>query len=114
MDYAQRSGIITPERAPGADEETAAEIAVPIENGRASQVEYDTPEMEGAGGGVWAFSGLAVSILSLFVLPIILGITGVVLGFVARNRRGANGVANWAIGIGALSIIIGMFVLPFY
>jgi hypothetical protein len=36
-----------------------------------------------------------------------------VLGFVAR-RRGAEGLGAWAIGIGAISIILGMFILPFF
>jgi uncharacterized membrane protein HdeD (DUF308 family) len=59
------------------------------------------------------FSALALSILSLFVLPVLLGISGIVLGFIAR-ARGAKGLGNWAIGIGAVSLVIGMFVLPFY
>lgn len=56
---------------------------------------------------------IALSILSLFVLPILFGAAGIVLGFVARSR-GAAGLGAWAIGIGALSIIVGIFVLPFF
>jgi hypothetical protein len=36
-----------------------------------------------------------------------------VLGFVAR-RRGAESLGAWAIGLGAISIIVGIFVLPFF
>ncbi|WP_430392865.1 DUF308 domain-containing protein [Bacillus suaedaesalsae] len=56
---------------------------------------------------------LALSILSLFVLPIVLGAAGIIIGFIAR-RRGATRLGAWAIGIGAISIIVGMFVLPFF
>jgi hypothetical protein len=56
---------------------------------------------------------LALAILSLFVLPILFGAAGIVLGFVAR-RRGAIGLGAWAIGIGAVSIVIGIFILPFF
>ncbi|MFZ3588170.1 hypothetical protein ACOI1C_02600 [Bacillus sp. DJP31] len=56
---------------------------------------------------------LALSILSLFVLPIVLGAAGIIIGFIAR-RRGATKLGAWAIGIGAISIIVGMFILPFF
>jgi len=96
-------------------EETAAEIAAPVNLGLNRSKDTTNEEQETkASGGIMGMSALAISILSLFVLPVILGITAVVLGFVARKRGGAKGLANWAIGIGAISIIIGMFVLPFY
>jgi hypothetical protein len=94
-------------------EETAAEIAAPVNLTRDRSATGEEQETK-ASAGIMGMSALAISILSLFVLPVILGITGVVLGFVARKRGGAKGLANWAIGIGAISIIIGMFVLPFY
>ena len=39
----------------------------------------------------WAILALALSILSLFVMPILFGAAGIVLGFIAR-RRGAKGL----------------------
>lgn len=100
---------------PSYREETAAEIAAPVTLTRERGQSVSGEEQETkASAGIMGMSALAISILSLFVLPVILGITGVVLGFVARRRGGAKGLANWAIGIGAISIIIGMFVLPFY
>lgn len=96
-------------------EETAAEIAAPLSLSRdRGQIEGDEERETKTSANIMGISALAISILSLFVLPVILGITGVVLGFVARNRSGSKGLANWAIGIGAISIIIGIFVLPFY
>jgi hypothetical protein len=93
------------------NEETAAEIAAPVNISR--DFEDDTKEETTTSGRVLGYSALALSILSLFILPVILGAAGIVLGFVAR-RRGAETLGAWAIGIGAVSIIIGLFVLPFF
>ncbi|WGG44246.1 DUF4190 domain-containing protein [Rossellomorea sp. DA94] len=92
-------------------EETAAEIAAPMNVSR--DFEDDTAEDATTSGRVLGYSALALSILSLFILPVIMGAAGIVLGFVAR-RRGAEMLGAWAIGIGAVSIIVGLFVLPFF
>ncbi len=92
-------------------EETAAEIAAPMNVSR--DFEHDTNEDSTTSGRVLGYSSLALSILSLFILPVIMGAAGIVLGFVAR-RRGAEMLGAWAIGIGAVSIIVGLFVLPFF
>ncbi|MDQ0975829.1 hypothetical protein QFZ31_005707 [Neobacillus niacini] len=98
-------------------EETAAEIAAPVPITRPSFQER-SKDSSGAGTGTKAGTGmgwaaLALSILSLFVMPILFGAAGIVLGFVAR-RRGAESLGAWAIGIGAISIIVGIFILPFF
>ena len=41
------------------------------------------------------------------------GAAGIIIGFIAR-RRGATGLGAWAIGIGAVSIIVGIFILQFF
>ncbi|MDQ0269466.1 hypothetical protein J2S17_001337 [Cytobacillus purgationiresistens] len=92
-------------------EETAAEIAPPVsyddDRGREG-----VRENQGEGRGI-GITALVLSIISLFVMPIILGAAGIILGFIA-NRRGATGFGSWAIGIGAISIIVGLFILPFF
>jgi hypothetical protein len=98
-------------------EETAAEIAAPVPITRPTFLER-SKDGSGAGTDTKAGTGmgwaaLALSILSLFVMPILFGAAGIVLGFVAR-RRGAEGLGAWAIGIGAISIIVGIFILPFF
>lgn len=101
-----------------ANEETAAEIAAPVpvtlrknqNQNVAANRETGMGATTGAGIG---YVALALSILSLFVMPILFGAAGIVLGFIARGR-GATGVGAWAIGIGVVSIIIGIFVLPFF
>lgn len=113
------NGMGSPETNTGNREETAAEIAAPVP-GKLLQRDQDQTgqKKEGQGteqasGSLMGISALAISILSLFVLPFLLGATGIVLGFIARSR-GAKGLGSWAIGIGALSVIIGMFILPFF
>lgn len=90
-------------------EETAAEIAAPPLVARKRERE----DFRAAGGTGIGFVGLALSILSLFVMPILFGAAGIVLGFIAR-ARGAAAVGAWAIGIGAVSMIVGIFILPFF
>ncbi|MDX8359572.1 MULTISPECIES: DUF4190 domain-containing protein [Bacillaceae] len=85
-------------------EETSTEFAEPI------QALGSTREVESNWVG-WL--SLALSIISLFVAPILFGAAGIILGFVAR-RRGAEGMGAWAIGIGIVSIVLGIFILPFF
>ena len=90
-------------------EETAAEIAQPISYNRQRIRDNDDSQARGGGMGLAA---LALSILSLFIFPVLFGITGIVLGFIARSRGAASG--TWAVAIGAISLFLGMFILPFF
>lgn len=95
-------------------EETSAELAAPrVYYDRSENNEGERDRGMVSGGTSVGISGLVLSIISLFVLPVLLGATGIVLGFIAR-RRGATGLGSWAIGIGVVSIIVGMFILPFF
>ncbi|MEH7124548.1 DUF4190 domain-containing protein [Bacillus sp. JJ1532] len=96
------------------NEETSAEIAAPIsfDRGRTNTINERDNEAETAGRGM-GIAALVLSIISLFVFPVLFGATGIVLGFIAR-RRGALSLGSWAIGIGVVSIIVGMFILPFF
>jgi hypothetical protein len=93
------------------NEETAAELTTPMALG--GDFERDEAEETSTSGRILGYSALALSILSLFIVPVLFGAAGIVLGFVAR-RRGSDALGAWAIGIGAVSIIIGIFVLPFF
>lgn len=89
-------------------EEAAAEIAAPVTPAfRRRSAKESTTEGRGL-----AYSALALSILSLFILPVLLGAAGIVLGFIARRRGSAIG--NWAIGIGTIAILVGILILPFF
>ena len=54
-----------------------------------------------------------LSIISLFVLPVLLGAAGIIVGYIAR-RRGAQGLGAWAMGIGVVSLVLGIFIIPFF
>ncbi len=98
------------------EEETAAEISEPrpFSNDRSDDRKVvdddDTDLASGSGAGIFA---VVLSILSLFFLPVLLGIAGIVVGFIAR-RMGARALGNWAIGIGAAAIIMKVFFGPFF
>ncbi len=96
-------------------EETAAEMTVP----RMNRVNRTFDDNDNRTNGV-AFGGtfigiiaLVLSILSLFTMPFLFGIIGIIGGFYSRSR-GAKSLGSWAIGIGAVSIIVGIFILPFF
>lgn len=93
-------------------EETAAEIAAPVTwDKRKEREERDHADVR-EGGGAMGFAALALSILSLFVFPVLFGGAGIILGFIARSRGASSG--TWAITIGAISLILGIFILPFF
>lgn len=91
-------------------EETAAEFAAPVDFERDTTRKEQGTETAGKGFGIAA---LVLSILSLFWSPVLFGAAGIVLGIVARNR-GARTMGNWAIGLGILSIVISLFLAPFF
>nr|WP_251555050.1 hypothetical protein [Neobacillus muris] len=107
-------GASVPIRTSQYREEHAAEIAAPVPVSRRiiQTGENNKQETNTAGSGLGTLA-IALSVLSLFVMPILFGAAGIILGFVAR-RRGADTLGAWAIGLGAVSIIIGIFILPFF
>ncbi|RSD27486.1 DUF4190 domain-containing protein [Mesobacillus subterraneus] len=106
--YQEITAIARPAREESYREETAAEIAAPAPAITRRSEEESTE----TGGRGLAYSALALSILSLFILPVLFGAAGIVLGFMARRRGSAIG--TWAIVIGAISILVGIFILPFF
>lgn len=90
-------------------EETAAEIAAPVTLAR-DTTGQDEKVAAGTGIGVAA---IVLSIISLFVMPVFFGAVGIVLGFIAR-ARGSTGLGSWAIGIGIVSVVMAMFIVPLF
>jgi hypothetical protein len=70
-------------------------------------------EREREGGRAAGVIAIILSVLSLFIAPVLFGAAGIIVGFVAR-RQGAQTLGNWAIGIGIVSIIISLFFAPFF
>jgi hypothetical protein len=96
-------------------EETAAELAAPVtvdKDKDIDSVEKRDVEEEDAGNYI-GVAALILSIVSLFTMPVLFGAAGIIVGWMAR-RRGAESLGIWAIGIGAVSLVMGLFVLPFF
>ncbi|RKL68706.1 hypothetical protein CR203_01240 [Salipaludibacillus neizhouensis] len=104
-------------------EETAAEIAPNAGAGIAGFREPRPEAEEGkeevtneedtkaAGKGVGAL-GIALSIVSLFFLPVIFSIAGIIFGAISA-KKDHPGIGYTAIGIGAFSLIMSFFFAPF-
>lgn len=84
------------------DEEYAAEFTAD------DYKEKDSPEVI----SMYGWIGLALSVISFFMWPVVLGLAGIVLGFVSRSK-GANTLGNIAITVGVISILIRLIMLPF-
>ncbi len=61
---------------------------------------------------VYGWTAVALSVISFFLLPFILAVAGIVVGVFARAKS-APILGNTAIVIGALSIIVRLFIMPF-
>ncbi|MEN1970515.1 DUF4190 domain-containing protein [Lentibacillus sp. N15] len=92
------------------DEETAAELTAD-DLGTSSETEVIDDDDTNV-NSVYGWVALALSIVSFFWMPVILGAAGIIVGFIARGR-GANTLGMTAIVAGAASIIISLFILPF-
>ena len=71
--------------------------------------ESETAEVDVRSGFGWF--AVVLSIVSFFMIPVLLSGAGIVLGFVAKSR-GANTLGNTAIIAGAISMIITLFIVP--
>lgn len=64
-----------------------------------------------AGAGV-GWLAIVFSVIALFFLPIIMGVAGIVVGYIAY-REGAKTLGSWAVGLGLAAIII-RFISPLF
>jgi hypothetical protein len=93
------------------DEEIAQELTATEFNRPMNTAEPRT-EMKSEVKTGFGWLAVILSILSFFVMPIIMGAAGIILGFVAK-RRGADTLGNTAIVAGAIALIITLFIAPF-
>jgi len=91
------------------DEEVAEEISADDFD---KQLRVDEEDNDTEVNSVYGWIGIALSVISFFMMPIILGGAGIILGFISRSR-GADALGNTAIAAGAISILITLFVIPF-
>lgn len=69
-------------------EETAAEIAEPYQasRDRVDRRERDQVGDDSGSKGI-GYTALAIAIISLFVLPVLLGVAAIVVGYIARRKE---------------------------
>lgn len=94
-------------------EETAAEFhtSEPMSFSN-DERDADEPVEQLMNGRAMGIFSLVLSILSLFILPILLGAAGIIVGFVAR-KSASKSIGNWGIGIGIVSILTSLFFSAF-
>lgn len=96
------------------DTETATEVA-PIAD-REWERNEDRANRENAGnetgdeGRGLGITSIILSVLSFFFVPFLLGSAGIILGVIAGRKGSAMGW--WAVGLGAISVILTAFVAP--
>jgi hypothetical protein len=61
----------------------------------------------------WGWSALVVSILSLFVMPVLFGTAGVILGIIAFFR-GNRSLGGWSMAISLVSIFTSFILVPLF
>ncbi|MFT8362114.1 MAG: DUF4190 domain-containing protein [Sporolactobacillus sp.] len=90
--------------------ELAADQYTPDAGGRDYPLRARSDETERGKGMGWL--ALVLSIAALFFLPIVLGIAGIIIGYLAL-RQGARTLGGWAIGIGLAALLIQLLT-PFF
>lgn len=101
------------------NEEYAKELAADeYDTGRAADMAPDNRYLMStrnrsieAGAGV-GWLAIVFSVIALFFLPIIMGVAGIIVGYMAY-REGAKTLGAWAVGLGLAAIII-RFIAPLF
>ncbi|MEX2462425.1 MAG: hypothetical protein WD469_14190 [Paenibacillaceae bacterium] len=89
------------------DEEYATELAEPMKHDAQSDGDAEPISR------IWGWSAMVVSILSLFIFPIIMGSAGSILGIIAVFK-GTRMLGGWSIAIGLVSIFTALILVPYY
>ena len=93
-------------------EETSAEFVSPYDLLKREPYPEEIDATESRGKLI-GYGALFLGILSFFVFPVILGVVALIMGFIAL-RQGEMTIGSWAISISTLSLLISLFILPFF
>lgn len=102
---AERNDTANPTR--NTDIEAAEEVAPGSPATGRDGANEDEGAREGHGLGTVS---IILSILAFFIVPFLLGSAGIILGIISARRGSALGW--WAVGIGAVAVILTAFVRP--
>jgi hypothetical protein len=118
-DVMQRSGggSVIPGGMAAFNEEIGADFAygMPV-TGKDEGVRKHSSAVEedrSASGSAVGWVALVFAIASWLIWPMLMGITSVVLGFIAY-RQGAKGLGGWSIALGLVAIVIRMIAAPLF
>lgn len=92
------------------DEETANEFPA---HGKLQETSWTEEENSDSSGKALGTMALVLSITSLFLVPLLLGVAGVICGAIAV-KKGARALGFWAVGIGVVSIAGTIIFSPFF
>lgn len=92
------------------DEEFSEPIAAPLDD--KLDRDHGTSEVYFQSRSFIGWISLMISFIGLFTMPVLFGTTGIITGFIARNRD-AEWLGNIAIVLGLISIISAIFIRPF-
>lgn len=99
---------ITPDLDSDKDEEFAGELTADDVD---DDLDEDAPE-DGAFRSAVGWTAIILAAVSFFIMPIIFGAAGIIVGFFARSRD-AKTLGTVAIIAGAAAILISFFVRPY-
>jgi hypothetical protein len=98
-----RGTLIKDDAIKGTEEEFAEEVAVPSGTLTETNPERSTKPAESRSKRI-GYAALILALLSMFILPAILGPAAIILGFLAF-RGGKRGLGTWSIALGLLSFV---------
>jgi ABC-type multidrug transport system fused ATPase/permease subunit len=110
--------VVGSDRLLDVNEEMAADFAInqPVvhaERREERTVDRDEPERAVSGGYALGWVSLVFAIASWFIWPLLMGVTSVVLGFIAF-RQGARGLGGWSMTIGLIAVALNLVIVPLY
>ncbi|WP_058307432.1 DUF4190 domain-containing protein [Gracilibacillus massiliensis] len=91
--------------------ETSAELSANDFNRPIESAEQET-EMQSQVNTAWGWAGLVLALASFFIWPLIMAVSGIVLGFVSK-KQGADTLGNAAIVTAIVSILISLIFISF-
>lgn len=101
------------DKKPRVDDSFEEEFSAPLTPARNDFIIDEEPENEVyfQGTSIIGWASLILSVLALFMMPIILGGAGIIFGFVARSRD-AEWLGNIAIVVGIIAILGALLIRP--
>jgi len=109
-----QTGMEKNEERPSYDEEMANELAQISPDYNYKDEPARDGKIENTNRGIWlGYASLLVGIVALFTSPILFGVMAIILGVIAR-KAGGEKAGSWGIGLGTVSIVLGLFLIPFF